>query len=513
MPIINGMKMACEPCIRGHRSTKCTHASERLMVPVKKPGRPLTACPHLQPSSCGCSSVTAAIPRKSQCGCGPGSKTAKTAVKTEPQPVDSPITESPSPVARDFKIKKTTSKTKSRKQSYDASVLNRVDPNSVNVVPFTPRPQQLIAPALPNEAKSAAPLAPYTNGNQNHTYQQTQPPLPYNTDSPYVPVNGNGVYPGLNGNGVNHPFIPLDQLPGTMLSSRSNSTGSSYGTPANGVKLENETHESEIPQSSCCSKPATSAPLDGMIFANGTPLTTMPNYTYVPTYPLPAPLYPYPQPTLFAYPPSYGSHNNPLQPASWRQNIYAAPPDIPLYPLQPDLNMALHSCGCGPTCQCVGCAAHPYNDATQEYVRSAYAEPVSPPDAYGVVYPPVFPGDDSATVLEHGASAKESPSEGGSMAEDQALSPSDFFFVSYPLSGEGCGGDTTSCPCGDGCQCLGCTIHALDEVGEAVGMARGEGVVGPTVPVPAQVVEKETVEVEVPPVEGEKGEKKSCCCG
>ncbi|KFX94380.1 hypothetical protein O988_06336 [Pseudogymnoascus sp. VKM F-3808] len=179
--------------------------------------------------------------------------------------------------------------------------------------------------------------------------------------------------------------------------------------------------------------------------------------------------------------------------------------------------MALHSCGCGPTCQCVGCAAHPYNDATQEYVRSAYAEPVSPADAAygGVVYTPVFPAaDDSAAVLENGTGAgagtrentHESPSEGGSMAEEQALSPSDFFFVSYPLSGEGCGGDTTSCPCGDGCQCLGCTIHSLDEVGEAAGMPSTGEEVQPPQPAPV-VVGEETVE------EAGKGEKKSCCCG
>jgi hypothetical protein len=150
-------------------------------------------------------------------------------------------------------------------------------------------------------------------------------------------------------------------------------------------------------------------------------------------------------------------------------------------------------------------------------VRSAYAEPVSPADAAygGVVYTPVFPAaDDNAAVLENGAGAgagtrentHETPSEGGSMAEEQALSPSDFFFVSYPLSGEGCGGDTTSCPCGDGCQCLGCTIHSLDEVGEAAGMpSAGEEVVQPP-PVQA-VVGEETVE------EAGKGEKKSCCCG
>ena len=28
----------------------------------------------------------------------------------------------------------------------------------------------------------------------------------------------------------------------------------------------------------------------------------------------------------------------------------------------------VHTCGCGDICQCIGCAAHPYNDATHEYV-------------------------------------------------------------------------------------------------------------------------------------------------
>ncbi|KAH7629938.1 putative copper-regulated transcription factor [Sordaria sp. MPI-SDFR-AT-0083] len=74
MPIINGQKMACAPCIRGHRSTKCTHATERVMVPVRKPGRPLSlcACPNRPPNcSCGGGGVKVAIPRKQKCGCGP----------------------------------------------------------------------------------------------------------------------------------------------------------------------------------------------------------------------------------------------------------------------------------------------------------------------------------------------------------------------------------------------------------------------------------------------------------
>lgn len=505
--------VSSEPCIRGHRSTKCTHASERLMVPVKKPGRPLTACPHLQPQSCGCSSITAAIPRKSQCGCGGPSKSATKGPQTATPSTST--TESSSPAARDFKVKKPT-QPKSRKQSIDVNVLSRVDPNSVNVIPFAPRPQQRIAPALPNGAKPAVPLAPYTDKSQTTAYQQIQPPLPYSANSSYVSVNGNAVYPVSNGNGVHRSFVTADQIPDSMLSSRSNSNDSSCCAPANAVKVEYEQRESEQPSSSCCSKPSLDAPLDGMIFANGNPMPTMQNYTYVPTYPISTPLYPFPQPTLFAYPPSYGSHQNPLQPASWRHsvanNMYAAPADIPLYPLQgPDLDMALHSCGCGPTCQCVGCAAHPYNDATQEYVRSAYAESVSPHEAYAPIYPPpVFASDSAvpevATGSTNGTSRHESPrSEGGSTGEEQALSPSDFFFVSYPINGDGCGGDTTSCPCGDGCQCLGCTIHSLDQIGNGVnGQSEREKAV---LPAPVVDAEKETQ----PVAEVATGVKKSCC--
>ena len=47
-----GVKWACQPCIRGHRSTKCQHW-DRFMVKVKKPGRPLSTCPHTN-DSCSC---------------------------------------------------------------------------------------------------------------------------------------------------------------------------------------------------------------------------------------------------------------------------------------------------------------------------------------------------------------------------------------------------------------------------------------------------------------------------
>ena len=53
-----------EPCMRGHRSSKCTH-SDRILVQVRKPGRPLSSCPH--PSGqCNCGGVRMAIPKGGQ---------------------------------------------------------------------------------------------------------------------------------------------------------------------------------------------------------------------------------------------------------------------------------------------------------------------------------------------------------------------------------------------------------------------------------------------------------------
>lgn len=43
MVLINGVKYACERCIRGHRVTTCTHTDQPLMM-IKPKGRPSTTC-------------------------------------------------------------------------------------------------------------------------------------------------------------------------------------------------------------------------------------------------------------------------------------------------------------------------------------------------------------------------------------------------------------------------------------------------------------------------------------
>ena len=43
MILIEGVKYACERCIRGHRATKCSH-SDQPLVAIKNKGRPSTVC-------------------------------------------------------------------------------------------------------------------------------------------------------------------------------------------------------------------------------------------------------------------------------------------------------------------------------------------------------------------------------------------------------------------------------------------------------------------------------------
>ncbi|KAK4178678.1 hypothetical protein QBC36DRAFT_98229 [Triangularia setosa] len=134
MPIINGQKMACGPCIRGHRSTKCNHYNERVMVPVRKPGRPLSTCPCPPGKPCVCGGVRVAIPKKQKCHCPAGTTDSATSSEFDPSPVDTPI----SPASRNSSNRVTKSgpgsRVASRRQSFALANLERMDPNSINLI-------------------------------------------------------------------------------------------------------------------------------------------------------------------------------------------------------------------------------------------------------------------------------------------------------------------------------------------------------------------------------------------
>lgn len=509
--------MACEPCIRGHRSTKCTHANERLMVPVRKPGRPLSACPHPRDQPCGCGSVTAAIPRKQACGCG---TPAQSAAQVVPRPANN-TPDIPSPTKPSFKVQKPSRPSSSRKQSFDPANLERIDMNHVNIQPFEQRPQN-VPVAFTNGYTMANPAPVYGFTPQYANIQPQYGMVPMQPPPHPNGINGSVIHPGTNGysNGVHHqngnslehviesPLATpvtfgsgdsgkftnghsyIEPSKGRMNDQGIGSNGGSCCAPrqkshSNSSSTSSISEASESQQGSCCSSRAGNQALKKEPQSNGTSTQNTPQ---IPHQTLPQNGMPFnpglyqqfvPQPTVFTYPPTYGSWQNPLQPSAWREGIrsnYAQaeisiPPDsLPFNtpPMSESMD-TVHTCGCGDTCQCIGCAAHPYNDATQNYVRSAYASMSierSSSEVYSNGQPTANGGTNGNTSAQaHNAEQIASPtaltpaSTTSGTGDEQNLPENDFLFVNYPFTGEGCGGTEHECPCGDDCACIGCTIH------------------------------------------------------
>lgn len=210
-------------------------------------------------------------------------------------------------------------------------------------------------------------------------------------------------------------------------------------------------------------------------------------------------------------------------------------PFTPIQQLQPlpdfsDLNFGspitnghpagLHVCECGPTCNCVLCIDHPYNQATLNHINLEFGQimshdaPFSPSNgapadyfppgwlANGGMMPPNF--NDPALLAQYQIIQQQQPQQPHhqllrqqqrpspqsysppSQATDMdiILNPADFemFNFAFPPMEDGaensngsvgmidfglpnvdlsefCGGVPNGCPCGDDCACIGCQVH------------------------------------------------------
>lgn len=533
--------MACEPCIRGHRSTKCTHAKERLMVPVRKPGRPLSVCPHPPGKACNCGGITAAIPRSQKCGCGPDNNSESTA-SSQSGLETLAVKGCSSPTRRTFQVQKSvSSKSNGRKQSMDILNLERMNPESFNIVT-----------ALPYKGSNGtARSISDGNGDDSLTPIVMPSPLgflrtgPGTFDGIAAPDYRNGMsYPMTshlgNGEQVTSPVIkaetPRSQTNGSasyFSEKHQSPNGTDLGsTPRAGGNFERE--ESTVPftaSRSCCGGKSKAAPdaetqperngiSNGHMHSN--PLSALPNgMNHLPPFQLPHvgltgaalsslpsvnPITAFHQsiaqsmyfpaqttdPSIYTYPPFYGTYQYPIQPAHWRPPMinFGAQNLGPLAlgdltPGASTIEAVSHQCTCGDACNCLGCPAHPYNDATQAYVRSAMnsmaegslkhgqslqsggersrelpAENMSPTIPAAPVKSSccsAAAGEPVSTPHPSSPPQAQTPSEASVASEDQAqLSASDFLFVTYPF---GCEGEMGSCLCGDDCSCVGCLIH------------------------------------------------------
>lgn len=502
------------------------------MVPVRKPGRPLSTCPHPASRPCSCAAVTAAIPRKQKCHCGT-SNTDSPDVKSEtetPTPLDStPASPTKAPPSHANRIQKAAHRGSSHSRlSIDASGLQRMDMNQLNIMsPSDSRPRK---PSITSNGQTT-PITGMAAYGAVASPSTTEPFTPQSMMFPMFPqpIPPPLAQPQTIDQLQNGHSISLNAEPSLANGSAASHTAKRGGCCGGGGTPTNTTtavrtqpngtstgHTNGVPQAKSCCAPQTepnSSGQNGIMRPSPDLKSTMMSNIPMPMS-LPHGMYPYfPQPSIFAYPPQYGSYLQPLQPEQWRQVMAALAMNHQQQPLQqqqhieqhngpngfnmpPAMNFpppatpggsawTSHQCDCGESCQCIGCATHPYNEATQDYVRSAWnavhedgrrmsvgangASTVAANGHHENGHGSLVNGSTATNGVPRqvtnsvegtvSPTAPQTPSEGGSTtAEDQALSESDFFFVSYPF-GDSCAGETASCPCGDDCQCIGCVIH------------------------------------------------------
>ncbi len=417
-------------CIRGHRSSKCNH-TDRLMIAVRKPGRPLSSCPHLPGARCGCSNVLAALPRQPNCGCsksndspksvkspssngttptidtnstvGTGSNTRTGSVDENsftngsnsidgsngqqiedkaapPKPLESPPV---SPTKCFSRVeKKATRKLAGQKQSFDPAKLERMDANNVNIMPpMTSRSHHGSIAMSPVASRVAIPL--FGDGYQqvvtssfvtNGDYQTTplQPWRPM-TNFPVGGTTDSGSQKSTVNRTGGH-----SSCCSTMSNSAHETSTSSMGSAFQGV----ETQPQLPPRLPVHVPPQQTWPPANFSTrsfpANGNVLS--PNQAI--PYSLQPPSSYYNQVAMQPYPPSWGSIAHPLHPAQYQQFIdnssqagLQSSYQIPQSPIDLHTNgtaqFTTHQCSCGKDCQCIGCPSHPYNNSTQEFIWDA----------------------------------------------------------------------------------------------------------------------------------------------
>ena len=82
--------------------------------------------------------------------------------------------------------------------------------------------------------------------------------------------------------------------------------------------------------------------------------------------------------TIYTYPNGYTTVNNPLTPqelqmlqatGAWYPSAGASWSGLNTEGVRADISTG-HACSCGPTCECLGCVAHPFNSSTVNFVRN-----------------------------------------------------------------------------------------------------------------------------------------------
>ncbi|KAF2122960.1 hypothetical protein BDV96DRAFT_12652 [Lophiotrema nucula] len=367
---INGerKKVACGPCIRGHRSSKCDHR-DRVLIEVRKPGRPLSSCPH--PSgSCSCERVVInyTIPKTSECAC-PSDRaqpiTAATGTSSRVQKTRTrKATNTFNPVSLEKAIKA------SQDTETDSSSLVTTTPTNPSFAPSDASNEA----SPPSSASSTPRILP--SPSRKHSYASDI----QLTDARPTSSRSQGVSSCCKPKAIQPQPEAVQQLRGG-------------GSCCSGEQKE-VSKPLPAPAKSCCSGgngPSHSEAQNGENnFASfqqfhqqmpfqASPFSMNPNQNYMSN---PAAS----QPDHMGAPLPFGFNTpiyNHMAAAMFQQS------SMPMHQMQNGAGHdADHNCHCGDGCSCFGCAAHPHNATMTEYVRLMHQFMSS--GGFGTVPPPTY---------------------------------------------------------------------------------------------------------------------------
>ncbi|PGH13908.1 hypothetical protein AJ79_03323 [Helicocarpus griseus UAMH5409] len=503
-----GAKWSCEPCVRGHRSSKCQHF-DRLMMKVPKAGRPLAKCPHPK-GTCSCQKLYAfmvRIPKGSTCLCRPLYQVPMVVTEAGPAagPATQPASGLPAPPVSSVSSNPNRIQKRSRRQ------------NSLQAAPELVAKGLDLAAAPSNDFKVTGNNAPGHTPHIGHSYSRQYYPISPSTayprtQQPNAGSNSKELYPSQPQTGnvdseqpagggccsskpppkpvtqqarsccsskppkstecndsaghlkqeegaASHPSMP-EIAPNPVPSYRQTWEHRSYSTP----ELAKQPHDHHNPLSR---------------LQNGNPIS---NFQVQETSS--APVTGYSSPIIM---PGYTSMNQTLShfPSS----------AIPDYGFQTSTDCQPHNCDCGDGCQCLGCASHPFNDTTRQHIQqmgylitsrdddqgsepngnghnpSFSGQPIPagfdyhnlPQNPFQFQSPSQMPWNDAkpgqdfeTSVSTPAAPAVYDPNHGEMM-----MQPAAYYELEYPVGLlDPCTNMTGTCQCGVNCSCVGCLTHS-----------------------------------------------------
>ncbi|KAJ6120721.1 hypothetical protein N7523_005001 [Penicillium sp. IBT 18751x] len=466
-----GAKWSCEPCIRGHRSSKCQHF-DRLMMKVPKAGRPLAKCPHPK-GTCSCQKTFAfmvRIPKGSTCLCRPLYKV--------PASTDDSSQSTPAPVPP----VSSTGAAKVQKPGRRQSHLQAAPGNLAKALESMPDNLKFedgvvnYAATIPQHSDRNDPLSAIQSTNSFSPTPVSDRPTPNGTSccskkSQAPPVASNSG--------------------GSCCSGKSNvpSTSNAFFT-GNEYKASQppDWNDMSYLNFSSAQMPAWQNPVDstqpqfmqslGMHSAQSHPLYTNEYASHGSSAP------------------SYSNTMSEVGTTQTAVTQFAAdhsPKSAYMHSHTHHDAESCHECKCGDDCQCLGCAAHPFNNTTRQHVQEmgvlmTFDGDEHIPEDMANAYQPPFHGNTPSTPMNFGfmqhtpsmentgqqnnfdpysdpnsamSSGYSSPLRASHTMNQQLMHPSEYYTLEYPVGiPSACSNMTGSCQCGNDCSCVGCLTHS-----------------------------------------------------